>query len=374
MGKRKLEKDETCARGPPSKGTSRGNSSLKQQAFALLSDRKKLPIWQRLPEIEESLRSRDVLLLAGETGSGKSTQVPQCLLGEPWCKAQRVRVRRSDGAEEEVSVGGRIAVTEPRRVAAISLARRVAAERGTPLGNASPASEVGYAVRFERSVSPNARIVFLTEGVLLRELLRDPWLRQYSAVVVDEVHERGVDVDLVLGFLQRLLTGSLDGRGGVPLKVIIMSATADLVSLQRYFAQGYADARAETRSLAPASISEDDATHSDDEFSSWSGFSSSDNADDVDHKDEAVNLSSKISVCNVAGRQHPVDIQYLPQPAFDLMEAALRKIFEIHSGEALPGDILVFMAGQEDIEMLQHKIEDIAAQIPPSLPKVRLVV
>jgi ATP-dependent RNA helicase DHR2 len=154
-----------------------------------------------------------------------------------------------------------------------------------------------------------------------------------------------------------------------------MSATADLVSLQRYFLQGYADACAQAQSLAPASTSEDDAAHSDDEFSSWSGFSNPDDADDVDQiKDVAIDLKSKISVCNVAGRQHPVDIQYLPQPAYDLMEAALRKIFEIHSGEALPGDILVFLAGQEDIEMLQHKIEDIAAQIPPSLPKVRLVV
>lgn len=214
---------------------SNDSDRLKDKAKRLEPSRKCLPIWSHATAIREALRGKDAMLLVGETGSGKSTQVPQMLVDEPWCTSQSVTVPQNvtgevgnpsksvtgsiEGPPRTVTVGGCIAITEPRRVAAITLARRVAEEMGTPLGSSSPASKVGYSVRFDNSTSPSTRIKFLTEGMLLQEMLRDPWLKAYSAVVVDEVHERGLNVDLVLGFLRGMIAGKNEGRGGVPLKV-----------------------------------------------------------------------------------------------------------------------------------------------------------
>ena len=206
------------SKGPPEQFDRLFNDKnrLKDRAKSLETARKTLPIWSHAKEVRDALREKDVMLLVGETGSGKSTQVPQMLVEEPWC---RPRVVPTDGSHQSMKVGGCIAVTEPRKVAAITLARRVAEEMGTPLGSSSPKSTVGYSVRFDQSTSPNTKIKFLTEGMLLQEMLRDPWLKAYSAVFVDEVHERGVNVDLLLGFLRNMVVGKNEGRGGVPLKV-----------------------------------------------------------------------------------------------------------------------------------------------------------
>ena len=212
--------------------------ALKRAADDLLKIRKELPIWSKKADIKWALRHNDVLLLNGETGSGKSTQTPQYLYDEPWCKKRTVKITNEDGREEDISVGGMIAVTEPRRVAAITLAQRVAKEMGSYLGKEKnrPGS-VGFSVRFDSNIPQGTRIKFLTEGMLLQEMLRDPNLRQYSAVVVDEIHERSVDVDLIAGFLRHLIHGDQKGRGGIPLKVVIMSATMDLGGLETFFAK-----------------------------------------------------------------------------------------------------------------------------------------
>lgn len=346
----------------------------RQQAAALLESRKKLPIWSHLPEVKKHLRQKDILLLVGETGSGKSTQVPQCLIEESWCRSKTITVCSSSNGSQEVSVGGCIAITQPRRVAAISLARRVAAEMGTPLGNSSPASKVGYSVRFDNSTSPSTRIKYLTEGMLLQELLRDPWLLSYSAVIVDEIHERGINVDLVVGFLQRMLTGHFKGRGGVPLKVVVMSATADLAALQAFFMKGYdevlrPDTSAEHRETGNSHAQ--NGTEAQDSESSWSGLSDSEDRASKTIEGQQALSNDRINVCTVRGRQYPVQVHYEREPVVDLIECALRKVFEIHFSEAMPGDILVFLTGQEDIESLEKLVNEYAMQLPTDVPKVR---
>ena len=379
------------------------DSNLKMQAKALLNVRRTLPIWSHREEIRQGLRDKDVMLLVGETGSGKSTQVPQFLVDEQWCKPQRIKLTDGAKCEKPATVGGCIAITQPRRVAAISLARRVAEEMGTPLGSSSPASKVGYSVRFDNSTSPSIRIKFLTEGMLLQELLQDPWLRQYSAVIVDEVHERGVNVDLVMGFLRNMVSGGGEGRGGIPMRVVVMSATADMQGIANFFENGY---RSPTVGEQNGAISTDDE-------SEWSGISSSDEEEqdpvvngkghlhsEMKHeynsaKREASNrrsedtlsndglvgfrrsldvsveqMSSHLAICYIEGRQHEVKILYSPEPVQDFVDAALRTIFQIHYQEPMPGDLLVFLTGQEVVESLEKLVKEYALGMGPELPKL----
>lgn len=300
------------------------NSKLKQKQATLLKFRKELPIWASATSIRSSLAGqKDVMVLVGETGSGKSTQVPQFLMNEPWCK-------------------GRIAITQPRRVAAISLARRVAEEMGTPLGSSSPASKVGYSVRFDKSVSPNTKVKFLTEGMLLQEMLHDPNLLEYSAVIVDEVHERSVNVDLILGFLRRLLAKGLKARKGKSLKVVVMSATADVNALVNFFELGNKDRES--------------------------------NLDHAKSKTEntksALTDTNRVVACHVPGRLFPVNVTHLKEPTQDFVEESLKIIFQIHYKEPLPGDILVFLTGQDTVESLERLVNDYASAMNPEVPKV----
>ncbi|KAL3467124.1 P-loop containing nucleoside triphosphate hydrolase protein [Aspergillus heterothallicus] len=308
--------------------------SLKKKAQALYEIRKNLPIFANGDEIRQHLRKNDVMLLIGETGSGKSTQIPQFLVDEKWCRPTKTTIVKEDGSEKESMVGGCIAITQPRRVAAISLARRVAEEMGTPLGNSSPASKVGYSVRFDTSTSPSTRVKFLTEGMLLQEMLHDPWLTKYSAIVVDEVHERGVNVDLVMGFLRNLVSGKKEGRGGVPLKAVVMSATADMESLQEFFKEGFEKLQLKQKKKGP---------------------------------------EGGISVCHIKGRQFPVKTIYAPEPVHDFVDAALKVIFQIHYKEPIPGDILVFLTGQETVEALEQLVNEYATGMDPALPKIQVL-
>ena len=231
----------------------------------------------------------------------------------------------------------------------------MADEMGTPCGSSSPASKVGYSVRFDQSTSPSTRIKFLTEGMLLQEMLRDPKMSQYSCIIVDEVHERSVNVDLLLGFLKQLLTERKVGPN--PLKVVVMSATADVEAFYTFFSK----AESQTNGHTKASKEVDTADGS--SVASWEGFSDAE-------ADSPQNNQIKISKCHVEGRQYPVKTTYLSQPTEDVIDTALTRILKIHCGEAMPGDILVFMTGQETIQALQKLIEEMAEQLPRYIPKL----
>ena len=279
---------------------------------AILPSRQKLPIWPRRNDICNKLRNSDVMLLTGETGSGKSTQLPQFLLDEPWCKRG-------------------IAVTQPRRVAATSLAQRVAEEMGTTLGKASPSSQVGYAVRFDVNVGRGTRVKYLTDGMLVNEMVADEWLQEYDCVIVDEVHERSMNCDLILGFLARMLSDRerLLKERGRPLKVVVMSATLDSGELRTFFEKGL-------RSHRP------------------------------DHGSQETEQSVVLE--HVQGRQYPVTISYVSRPAEDIYTEAVDRIATLHTREPLPGDMLVFLTGQEDVEtvctLLAEKATTLSAQVP----------
>lgn len=410
--------NQTTQRSTRSTEAALGN--LKQKAKALSQLRKDLPIWAHASEIREGLNQKDFMLLVGETGSGKSTQVPQILLPEHWCRPKSVTAT-INGITQTVKVGGCIAVTEPRRVAAITLARRVAEEMGTPLGSSSPASKVGYSVRFDNSTSPSTQIKFVTEGMLLQELLRDPWLLQYSAVIVDEVHERGVNVDLLMGFLRDMNAGEKEGRGGIALKVTVMSATADLENLRNFFEEEHESKESNGLSGMNDNTNEafDPEAYETEGESEWSGLSSSYKFDGEDTPGEVgsshVTLdfkpqhetpkkghrkasrgklalsneldsialrakanggrpsghkTSRTAICYIEGRQFPVKTIYSPEPVRDFIDASLRTIFQIHHKEPMPGDILVFLTGQETVESLESLVNEYALGMGSDVPKL----
>ncbi|SVD07105.1 uncharacterized protein METZ01_LOCUS359959, partial [marine metagenome] len=168
-----------------------------------------LPIWDIHGEITDTLAVHSRLVLAAPTGSGKSTQVPQIILDDVLCGS------------------GKVVVLQPRRVAARSLARRVAWERSAKLGG-----EVGYQVRFENHTGPDTKIEFITEGVLLRRLQDDSRLANVGAVLFDEFHERNLMSDLALGLVKRLQRNER-----TDLKLVVMSATIETGPIARYLGQ-----------------------------------------------------------------------------------------------------------------------------------------
>lgn len=153
------------------------------------------------------------MVIIGETGSGKSTQIPQLIF-----------------ASGIAGRGGCIGVTEPRRVAAVTLARRVAQEQG----EANPGKRVGYCVRFDEKVSSDTRIKYVTDGMMVREAMTDEVLSNYSVIILDEAHERSVHTDVLFGVTKR--AQSLRKlKNHPPLKLIIMSATMDVEKFADYF-------------------------------------------------------------------------------------------------------------------------------------------
>jgi ATP-dependent RNA helicase DHR2 len=377
-------------------------------AKELEKKRKLLPIWEKKANIRWALRNNDVLLLNGETGSGKSTQTPQFLYTEPWCNKQTVKIKNKEGRLEEISVGGMIAITQPRRVAAITLAKRVAREMGFFLSKGVDQGLVGYSVRFESVMPQGMKIKFLTEGMLLQEMLRDPYLRRYSAVIVDEIHERSVDVDLIAGFLRQLVHGDKGGRGGLPLKVVIMSATLDLGGLEAFFAKpgtrpNYEPGQNHGKILAPYVLkdknkgdgdSDQSRRSSTDTFSSWSGISSSDkeqshvgNGNGASGSDSERIFSSElesgipdddiaesgVAVEYVQGRQYDVTVFNDVEPTQDYLQNTFETILKLHTTEPLPGDILAFLTGQEEIDTLQAQLEHFSGKLKKTVPRMKIM-
>jgi ATP-dependent helicase HrpA len=169
-----------------------------------------LPVSARRDDIAAAIRDHQVVIVAGETGSGKTTQLPKICL-------ELGRGRGGDG-------GGLIGHTQPRRIAARSVAERIAEELGTDLGDL-----VGYQVRFTDKTSRSSRVKVMTDGILLAELQRDRQLRKYDTIIIDEAHERSLNIDFLLGYLKRLLPRRPD------LKVVITSATIDVDRFAKHF-------------------------------------------------------------------------------------------------------------------------------------------
>ncbi|OBT56145.1 ATP-dependent RNA helicase DDX35 [Pseudogymnoascus sp. 24MN13] len=257
-----------------------------------------LPIAKHRESLLYTIETHAVTIVVGQTGCGKSTQLPQFLEKAGWC-----------------SEGKAIAITQPRRVAATTVATRVAEEFGCTLGQ-----EVGYSIRFEDVTSAATKIKFLTDGLLLREALVDPLLSRYSVVMVDEAHERSLSTDVLLGVLRKI------HKRRPELRIIVSSATLQAEEFLTFF------------------TAEDTATAKD-----ASGTESGKDAG---------------AIISLEGRMYPVDILYTESPAEDYLEMAIQTVFDIHTKEP-EGDILVFLTGREEIDKAVQAISERSAQLHP---------
>src|SRR5688572_21307189 len=237
-----------------------------------------LPITARKDEIIAAIRAHQVVVIAGETGSGKTTQIPKMCL------------------EAGLGIEAKIGCTQPRRVAALSISRRVAEELNVAWGR-----EVGCKIRFDDRSSPETYIKFMTDGILLAETQGDPLLSEYNALIIDEAHERSLNIDFLLGYLKGLLAKRTD------LKLIITSATIDTEAFSRAF--------------------------------------------------------NDAPIIEVSGRLYPVDVVYAPFDAaseesgdITFIDAAVNAAEQIvyESGD---GDVLIFMPGERDIRETSDLLE-----------------
>ncbi|KAH7152183.1 P-loop containing nucleoside triphosphate hydrolase protein [Dactylonectria estremocensis] len=253
-------------------------------------ERLKLPVVSEEQRIMEAIHSHDIVVICGSTGSGKTTQIPQFLYEAGY------------GAPNSPTPG-MIGITQPRRVAAVSMSKRVAEELG------DHSDVVAYQIRFEGTVDPKTALKFMTDGVLLREIAQDITLRKYSAIVIDEAHERSVNTDILVGMLSRVIKLRADLAAEdpkvKPLKLIIMSATL----------------RIEDLTMNPTLF------------------------------------ATPPPVLAVEGRQHPVTMHFSRRTHHDYVEEAFRKISRGHK-KLPPGDILVFLTGRNEILELSKRLKD----------------
>ena len=259
-----------------------------------------LPVFSVREELLNVIRENTVVVVVAETGAGKTTQLTQYLL------------------EENYAEFGLIGCTQPRRVAAMSVAKRVSeevsamkAEKGLPLTEQDElGGTVGYAIRFEDQTSEHTLIKYMTDGVLLRESLRDPDLNKYSAIIMDEAHERSLNTDVLFGVLRKVVARRSD------LKLIVTSATLSADSFSDFF--------------------------------------------------------GGVPIFRVPGRTFPVETYFAKGVQEDYVMAAVKQTLQIHFNSP-PGDILIFMTGQEDIDgtcqVLAEKMEKLGSEhdSPPLL-------
>ena len=263
--------------------SSRAPVGPKRTTMTIREQRENLPIFHLRESLMKAIIDNQILIVIGETGSGKTTQMTQYLV--------------EDGF-------GRVACTQPRRVAATSVAKRVAEEMGVVLGE-----EVGYSIRFDDTSSNQTVIKYLTDGMLLREILVDPMLSRYNVIILDEAHERTVSTDVLFGLLKSAAIKRPD------LKLIVTSATLESDKFSKYFFNA--------------------------------------------------------SIFTIPGRTFPVEITYATEPHDDYLEAALMCVMEIHFQNEIGGDILLFLTGQEEIdtacEILRERMEKLKSVNPPGL-------
>ncbi|KZV44090.1 hypothetical protein F511_10761 [Dorcoceras hygrometricum] len=234
--------------------------------------RQYLPIFSVREELLQVIRENQVVVVVGETGSGKTTQLTQYL------------------HEDDYTISGIVGCTQPRRVAAMSVAKRVSEEMETELGD-----KVGYAIRFEDVTGPNTVIKYMTDGVLLRETLKDSDLEKYRVIVMDEAHERSLSTDVLFGILKKVVARRRD------FKLIVTSATLNAQKFSNFF--------------------------------------------------------GSVPVFHIPGRTFPVQILYSKSPCEDYVEAAVKQSMTIHITSA-PGDILIFMTGQDEIEATCYALSE----------------
>uniref|UniRef100_A0A6N2K9R9 RNA helicase n=1 Tax=Salix viminalis TaxID=40686 RepID=A0A6N2K9R9_SALVM len=250
--------------------------------LSMQEQRQSLPIYKLKKELVQAVHDNQVLVVIGETGSGKTTQVTQYL------------------AEAGYLTRGKIGCTQPRRVAAMSVAKRVAEEFGCRLGE-----EVGYAIRFEDCTGPDTVIKYMTDGMLLREILIDENLSPYSVIMLDEAHERTINTDVLFGLLKKLMKRRPD------LRLIVTSATLDAEKFSGYF--------------------------------------------------------FNCNIFTIPGRTFPVEIMYTKQPESDYLDASLITVLQIHLTEP-EGDILLFLTGQEEIDFacqsLYERMKGLGKNVP----------
>jgi ATP-dependent helicase HrpA len=261
-----------------------------------------LPVSQRKDEILAAIRDHQVVIIAGETGSGKTTQIPKICL------------------ELGRGISGQIGHTQPRRIAARTVAERIAEELGTDLG-----SVVGYKVRFTDKATDRTLVKLMTDGILLAEIAGDRDLLRYDTLIIDEAHERSLNIDFILGYLKQLLPRRPD------LKVIITSATID----PERFAQHFAGGESKKQSAG--------------------GESKKQSAGGESGKQSAGGTVGDVPVIEVSGRTYPVEVRYRPindpdrpgDEERDQPQAISDAIDELSA--AGPGDILVFLSGEREI-------------------------